>query len=96
MSLLYCKLTREQNKNAEDWTGSLRIKTNECEYKDTDRRLKEQFINGINGDDTMTKIIEGMTAIKTQMKSAVNRYDHGPRDLRPESPESTYRGNKRK
>ena len=30
--------------------GHLRIKANECNYKEHDRWLKEQFINGINDD----------------------------------------------
>ena len=29
----------------------LRVKANECEYKDRYRRLKEQLINGINHDE---------------------------------------------
>ena len=52
----YCKSVKE-NKNAEDWIGHLRVRANECEYKEEDRRLKEQFINGINDDDLVTEII---------------------------------------
>ena len=37
--------------------GHLRIKANECCYKEKDRKLKEQFINGMNDDDMMTKVI---------------------------------------
>ena len=33
VSLQYCKLTRQQNENADKWTGWLRIKANEFEYK---------------------------------------------------------------
>ena len=33
-------------------------------YKDKDRILKEQFINGINEDDMMTETIRELTAIK--------------------------------
>ena len=50
-------LTREQNENVEEWMGCLRIKANECGYKENDRRLKEQFKNGKNDDDIMIKII---------------------------------------
>ena len=53
-SLQHCKLVREQNENAEGRMGCLRIKANECVYKD--RRIKEQFIKCINNDDMMMEI----------------------------------------
>ena len=37
--------------------GHLRIKENECDYKEIDRRLKELFINGIHDNDMMPEII---------------------------------------
>ena len=43
--------------------GHLRIKSDKCGFKEKDRRLKEQFINGIN-DDMMTKIMWELTTIK--------------------------------
>ena len=45
LSLQCSKLTGKQNENAEEWMDHLRIKTNECECKEKDRRLKQQFIN---------------------------------------------------
>ena len=59
----YCISSRKQNKNAEEWNGSLRIKAKECEYKEKDKRLKEQFINSTNNDDLMTKIKQELMAI---------------------------------
>ena len=50
--------------NAEEWMGYLRLKANECEYKEKDRRLKEQFINGINDDEMKTEIIWELNAVK--------------------------------
>ena len=44
--------------------GHLGIKANKCEYKERDRRLKEQFINGINDDDMITENIRELTVIK--------------------------------
>ena len=58
LSLQHCKLIREQNTNDEEWMGCFRIRANEFGYKEKDRRLKEQFINGINDDDMMTGIIK--------------------------------------
>ena len=52
--LQYCKLVREEEENAEEWMGHLRIKANKRKYKERDRRLKEQFTNRINDDDVMT------------------------------------------
>ena len=54
------KLIREQNENAEEWMDNLRIKANNCGYKDKDIRLKEPLINDIN-DDMMTEIIRELT-----------------------------------
>ena len=42
--LQYCILTREQSGNAEEWSGHLRRKVNECKYIGKDRRLKNQFL----------------------------------------------------
>ena len=51
-------MVREEKESAEEWMGHLGVKTKECEYKERDMRLKEQFINGINGDDMITEIIK--------------------------------------
>ena len=51
--------------------GNLKIKGNEFEYKERDRRLKEQFINGINDDnddDMMTETIRELTLVKRPRK----------------------------
>ena len=48
--------------------GHLSIKANECEYKEGDKRLKEQFINRINDDKMMSEIIKELTTIKRLMK----------------------------
>ena len=53
LPLQYCKLLGEPSDDAAEWIGCLRVKANECEYKEKDRRLKEQFINGINNYDMM-------------------------------------------
>ena len=66
LSLQYFTLARDQNKNAEDWMFYLRIQVNEFDCKEKDRRLKEQFINGINNDNIMTELIRELTAIKIQ------------------------------
>ena len=39
-SLQYFKLIREENENAEEWMDYLRIKANECGYKEKAKRFK--------------------------------------------------------
>ena len=62
LSQQYCKLIREEKESPEEWMGHLRVKANECECKDRDKRLKEQFI--INDDEMMTEIIKELAIIK--------------------------------
>ena len=56
LPLQYCKLIRQESVNAEEWMDCLKIRANECEYKEK-RIIKEQFINGIN-EDVMKEIIQ--------------------------------------
>ena len=37
LSLQYCKVIGEQNEKSEEWIGHLRIKVNECEYKENEQ-----------------------------------------------------------
>ena len=60
----YCKLRREQNKSTKEWMSHLRMKANECGYKEKERRVKEQLTNGIHDDDMMTEIIRELTTIE--------------------------------
>ena len=59
---------------AEEWIGRLKMKATECMYKEKDRRLKEQFIKGINDKSVTNEIIKDFTSIKTPVKKQVNRY----------------------
>ena len=51
--------------------GHLRIKENECIYKEKED-TKDQFINGISDDDMMTEIIWELTTMKKEVKSPVS------------------------
>ena len=48
-SLQFCKLIRQSNEYLEKWMGRLRTAAVKHNYKEIDRQLKEQFINGFNG-----------------------------------------------
>ena len=41
--------------------GSLRTAAVECNYKELDRQLKEQFIHGLNDSEMLTEIIRELT-----------------------------------
>ena len=69
LSLQYCKPVREQNTNIEEWLWCLRIKANRCGYKEEDRRLKEQLINGKNDD-----MITGIMRTDSNQKDKWNHY----------------------
>ena len=53
----------------------LRIKDTECTYKENDRRLKEQLINGINNQVMTAKIIKELTANKSEEVSLGGRME---------------------
>ena len=54
---------RKANENVEEWMGKIRAAAIECNYKETYRELKEQFIHGLNDSDLLTEIIREL--IKT-------------------------------
>ena len=45
----------------------IRIVTIECNYKDTDRQLKEQFIHRLNDNDMLAEIIRELTKTDENM-----------------------------
>ena len=44
--------------------GRLRISARECNYKEIDRQLREQFIHGLNDSDMSTDIMSELTKIE--------------------------------
>ena len=63
-SLQYNKLTETSNESAEEWVGRLRMAVVECNYKEIDRQLKEQFIHGLNDEEMLVEIIRELTNCK--------------------------------
>ena len=59
----FCKLSRQNGENAEEWKGRLWLSAIECNYKELNRQLKEQFIYGINDTDMLAEIIRELTKI---------------------------------
>ena len=57
--------------------GVLRIKANECGYKEEDRMLKNQFINHINDENMMTEIIKRVdSSLKRNSESLLSAMTH--------------------
>ena len=67
-SLQFRKLYRFEGESAEEWIGRLRIAVAECNYKEIDRQLKEQFIHGLNDKAMLDEVVRELTA-----KIAANR-----------------------
>ena len=63
LSLQYRKLSRQAAETKKDWMGRLRKMALDCQCKETDMYLKEQFINGINDDVVITEMIRKLMAI---------------------------------
>ena len=63
-SLQSCKLVGQPNEDAEEWMSRLRLAALECNYKETDRQLKEKFIHRLNDNDIMVEIIRELTKLK--------------------------------
>ena len=90
LSLRCFKLAKEQNDNAKERMGHIRIKINEAGYKEKYRRLKEQSINGIDDNNMMTEIIRQVTIAKTLMKSPVTKFHARLEELRHKEPRRKY------
>ena len=84
----YWKLVKQYDKREEEQMGCLRVKTTECNYKERDRRQKEQFINGIDDQAMMVKIIKELTAKKDTKEVASKEYQHGKMGRSTKVPES--------
>ena len=60
--LLFRKLYRLENESAEEWMGRLHVAAAECNYRELDRQLKEQFIHGLNDRCMLDEVIRQLTA----------------------------------
>ena len=44
--------------------GRLRLAALECNYKEIDRQLKQQFVHGLNDNDMLAEIIRELTKME--------------------------------
>ena len=61
-SLQYRKLCRFEGESAEEWMGRLCVAVVECNYREVDQQLKEQFIHGLNDKIMLDEVIRELTA----------------------------------
>ena len=61
-SLQYRKLYRLENESASEWMGRLHVAAAECNFRELNRQLKEQFIHGLNDRCMLDEIIRELTA----------------------------------
>ena len=55
--LQFRKLYRLENESVDEWMGRLHVAAAECNYRELDRQLKEQFIHGLNEKLMLDEII---------------------------------------
>ena len=60
-SLQFRQLCRHDGENAEEWMGRLQVAVVECNYKELDHQLKEQFIHGLNDKTMLDEVIRELT-----------------------------------
>ena len=61
-SLQFRKLYRFKGESAEEWMGRLCVAAAECNYKEIDQQLKEQFIHCLNDKSMLEEVIRELTA----------------------------------
>ena len=60
-SLQFRKLYQLENESVGEWIWRLHVVAAECNYRELDRQLKEQFIHGINDKLMLDEIIRYLT-----------------------------------
>ena len=60
-SLQFRKLCKSEGENAEEWVWRLCVVAVECNYKEIDHQLKEQFIHGLNDKTMLDEVIRELT-----------------------------------
>ena len=61
-SLQFRKLYRFEGESAEEQMGRLHVAVAECNYREIDGQLKEQFIQGLNDKALLDEVIRELTA----------------------------------
>ena len=62
------KLPRQANQNVQECICTIRAVTIECNYKELDKKLNDQFINGLNDSDMLAAIIRELSKTDENMQ----------------------------
>ena len=76
-SLQFRKLYRFKGESAEELMGRLQITVAECNYKEVDGKLKEQFIHGLNDRAMLDEVVRELMA-KNSSEQIVGMCYYGP------------------
>ena len=61
-SLQFRELYRFEGESIDEWMRRLHVAAAECNYREIDRQLKEQFIHGLNDKVMLDEVIRELTA----------------------------------
>ena len=89
-SLQFRKLYRIEGKSTEEWMGRLQTVVVECNYKEVDRQLKEQFIHGLNDRIMLDEIVRVNGKKMTVNRWIVRMYYYGPDESRHKEHRQLY------
>ena len=73
-SLQLRKLCRIEGRSTDEWMGRLCVAVAECNYREPDRQLKEQFVHGLNDRFMLDEIIRELTTKTMMSRSQVKAY----------------------
>ena len=81
--LQYRRLSRFEGESAGEWMGRLCEAVVECNYREIDQQLKEEFIHGLNDKIMLDEVIRELTTKRNNVhKQLVRMYWHGPTELK--------------
>ena len=87
-SLQFCEMKRHRRESVEEWIKTVRLASNECDYQEQDRQVREQFIYGINDIQNIDKL--GLISINFSTKHRqVSEEDSRDSRDKSESPRQT-------
>ena len=55
ISLQFCNPVRHHGESMEEWMDGLKKAAMECNYKEVDKQLKEQFMHGLNDSEMLNR-----------------------------------------
>ena len=79
LSLQYQKLKRKGHESALEWLDKLQTKAADCDYKEYDRELEEQFIHIPDDEDMISEILKELLVLEDIYDIKIIWYCYGPK-----------------